>query len=128
MKTAASDKRRLSIRPSASRHEELSYCLPVPSTCRPRNANCGKRSVQLPNTLSHVTLTDSAEAVTTQVLDNLELFAQWASAAYCNSEGTIGQPIVCDVGACNLVSTPNTVIAATFKYRLPDFNLSRLIS
>ena len=109
-------------------HEEPSCYLPLPGVSRPRNTNLGKRSVHLPNTLLHPSLTNRVEAVTTQVLDNLKLFAQWASAVYCNSEKPVGQPIICDVGACDLISTSNTVIAATFKYRIPDSNISPWIN
>lgn len=58
---------------------------------------------------------NAADDVTVQELNNLELYAQWSFAAYCNSKRSVGDPIICNEGECDLIYTANTTIAATFE-------------
>ncbi len=109
--------------PSASCHEEPPCYLPLPGAPHRRNADPGKRSAHPFLSPPHRYLfTNSTKAVTTQVLDGLERFAQWAFAAYCNSKRPVGQPVLCNPGECDLISTSNTVITATFEYSPSDSN------
>lgn len=57
-----------------------------------------------------------ATVVSTAVLDNLKYYAEWAAAAYCNSESPAGDEVSCSAGACPTVGSEDTSIVATFKY------------
>lgn len=70
--------------------------------------------------LSFGTPISRRDDVTVQELNNLELYAQWSFAAYCNSKRSVGDPIICNEGECDLIYTANTTIAATFDGLVSD--------
>lgn len=54
--------------------------------------------------------------VTESNLSELRFYAQYAAAAYCNSDNAVGEPITCGADACPTVEANGVVTVATFAY------------
>ncbi|KAI1853683.1 hypothetical protein JX265_003983 [Neoarthrinium moseri] len=59
-------------------------------------------------------LNNRAATVTTQDVSNFDFYAQYAAAAYCNTEVDAGTPIACSDDACPIVQSNGAVVTATF--------------
>ncbi|OKL61425.1 hypothetical protein UA08_03144 [Talaromyces atroroseus] len=57
----------------------------------------------------------SRRTISTSVLDEIDLFAQFSAAAYCSANlNTTGTALACDVGNCPLVEASDTTILYNF--------------
>ncbi len=63
---------------------------------------------------SHGTNGSHQDAVTAQQLDSLKLYAQWSTAAYCNSEKSAGQPVTCNLDQCSTPTSHKATVVASF--------------
>ncbi|KAJ3555861.1 hypothetical protein NPX13_g10267 [Xylaria arbuscula] len=53
-------------------------------------------------------------SVSSDMLNTLKLYAQYAGASYCNSEAAIGSTVSCSGNACPAVTAAGAAITATF--------------
>jgi hypothetical protein len=54
-----------------------------------------------------------SSTVTEQEFTNLELYAQWAGAAYCNSGAAPGALVTCGYDVCPDVEASNATVVGT---------------
>ncbi|KAK1754517.1 Alpha/Beta hydrolase protein [Echria macrotheca] len=60
------------------------------------------------------------DAVTTSLINDFRLYAQYAAAASCNNQNAVGQALTCPGTFCPLVTANNATTVATFSGPLTD--------
>ncbi|KAI1338980.1 alpha/beta-hydrolase [Xylariaceae sp. FL0016] len=60
------------------------------------------------------------DTVTTEEVNTLEFYAQYAAAGYCNSEDAVGAAVTCSSNACPDVEAAGATVDATFSGTITD--------